>query len=238
MSLTLLWDGVTHYFESQATPRGSAHYNAVADTRLHPHIHVLRIGILGAVPRAPALLKIARDADEIAALEKEAGLYAGPLKDLCGKYVPGYYGIYHGEVEGAPVACMLLEYCTGGKLPSEERNRKVMLAACAVHAAGIMHCDLLSPGGHNFIMSGQDVKIVDFSTAVPHRCYSGTPTLHPGRGGDAADGCRELMALEKAYGVYSGAAIPAANPFVVNPFAEGNSLHVLARRMAGMMMPQ
>jgi hypothetical protein len=93
-----------------------------------------------------------------------------------------------------------------------------------------MHCDLLS--SHHLVMSGKDVRIVDFSTAVPHRCYNATPTLHPGLGGDSG-GCKELLDLEAAYGVYSGGAFPVANPFLVNPFAEGQSLHVLARRLLG-----
>ncbi|KAJ7664950.1 hypothetical protein B0H17DRAFT_1143517 [Mycena rosella] len=237
MSLTLVWDGQTHLFESRAHPRGSVHHNALVVKRLQKHIHLLLIGILGAEPSGSAILKIAREADEISALEQEAVIYANQLKSIQGKYVPEFYGIYHGEVMGSPVACMLLEYCTpGARISPDERNRKIMLAACAVHAAGLMHCELLS--GHNLVMSGKDIKIVDFSGAVPHRCYGATPTLHPGRGGDSSQGCRELVALERVYGVFSGAAFPAASPGFVNPFAEENVLYVLARRVVGMVMPQ
>ncbi|KAJ6601278.1 hypothetical protein DFH09DRAFT_1302566 [Mycena vulgaris] len=236
MSLTLVWDGETHLFESRANARGTNHFRAQVIRRIELHIHLLRIGILGAEPNGFAILKIARDIAEIDALEKEASLYENQLKSIRGKYVPDYYGIYHGYVLGSPVACMLLEHCTGPKIPSEERNRKTMLAACAVHAAGLMHGGLLS--GHHLVMSGNDVKIVDFSSAVPHLCYGAIPTLYPGRGGDS-DGCQELMDLEAAYGVFSGDAIPVAPVFAaVNPFAEGNSLHVLARRVVGMMIPQ
>ncbi|KAJ7103003.1 hypothetical protein B0H15DRAFT_942517 [Mycena belliarum] len=234
MSLSLVWDGRPHFFESRSKRGGAVHHNARLVKRVQSHIHLVCFEVLGAEPIHYAILKVARNADEIDALEKEAFLYENQLKSIRGKYVPEYYGIYHGEVRGSQVACMLLEYCVGERIPSDERNRKIMLAACAVHAAGLEHCDLLS--GHNLIMSGKDVKIVDFGNAIPHRCHNGTPTLHPGRGG-RLDGCRELMDLEAAYGVFSGNAFPEPTPFTMNPFAEGNPFHVFARRVVDMIKP-
>ncbi|KAJ6541817.1 hypothetical protein B0H19DRAFT_325844 [Mycena capillaripes] len=238
MSLTLLWNGITYHFESRSKERGVVHHNARLQNRIKEHIYLLHTGMLGTEPRDPVILKIARDAGEIAALELEAALYQNQLKCLQGKYVPRFYGIYHGEVDGSPVVCMLLEYCIPGtnKLPLHEKNRKVMLAACAIHEAGIMHCDL--EHGHHFIMSGSDVRVVDFSCAVPHRCYGATPTLHPGMGGPSgSDNCRELMMLERCYGIFSGESIPrGVNAPIVNPLTDGNPLSVLARRVVGMMM--
>jgi hypothetical protein len=115
MSLTLLWNGATHFFESHAKARDAVHHNTRLEHRITKHIYVLRAGILGAEPTTPIILKIARDAGEIAALENEASMYQDQLKSLQGKYVPRFYGIYHGDVEGTPVACMLLEYCVEGK---------------------------------------------------------------------------------------------------------------------------
>ncbi|KAF8204434.1 hypothetical protein K438DRAFT_1580256 [Mycena galopus ATCC 62051] len=228
MSLTILWDGVSHYFEARpgVVGRGIRHHNAELDKRINSHVYLIHTGILGAKPRDPAILKIARDAGEIAALALEASIYATQLAGIQGKYVPHFYGIYHGAVDGSPVACMLLEHCVPGKLKLsyDEKNRKIMLAACAVHAAGIMHCDL--ENSHHFVLSGADIKVVDFSCAVPHRCYGCTPTLHPGMGGPASQGCRELEMLERTYGIFSSEPFP-----ITPPLPEGNPLRLLARRI-------
>lgn len=126
MSLTLLWDGETHYFEPRpkVAGRGIIHHNARMEHRINEHVYILRSGMEGAEPRSPVILKIARDAGEIAALELEASLYANELKSLQGKYVPHYFGIYHGAVAGSPVACMLLEYCTPGNLRLTHHEKK------------------------------------------------------------------------------------------------------------------
>lgn len=122
MSLTLHWDGKAYLFESRSKARGAVHLNAQVVERLRSHIHLVRTGILGAEANNPAILKVARGAEEIDALEKEAALYEIELKGLRGKYVPEYYGIYHGEVLNCPMACMVLEYCNGQKLPLYERK--------------------------------------------------------------------------------------------------------------------
>ncbi|KAJ7271924.1 hypothetical protein B0H12DRAFT_1228795 [Mycena haematopus] len=200
MSLTLLWDGVTHYFESrpEVAGHGQRHYNARWECRLHEHIHVINTDI----ESQTIILKIARDAGEIAALELEAQMYSTRLTSIQGNFVPYFYGIYHGAVGGSPVACMLLEDCVAGdkELSFSEKNRKVMLAACALHSVGVRHCDL--ENRHHFVFSGSNIKIVDFSRAVPHKCYGATPRLHPGMGGPDSDGCYELEMLEKLYGVF------------------------------------
>ncbi|KAJ7292747.1 hypothetical protein C8J57DRAFT_1490235 [Mycena rebaudengoi] len=211
MSLQLIWDGEVHMFYSLAIGRG--HHTARMARRLQNGIYLVEIGPRGGERRNKLIFKLAREPDEITVLEQEARLYENQLRDLRGKFVPEYYGIFHGDVMGSRVAGMLLEYCIGSpndKLDDEEKNRKIMLAACAVHSAGLLHTNLLD--GHHFVISGRDVKIVDFSNAVRHRCYNRTPTLQPGKGGDSS-GCKELLALEKTYGIYSGG--PIGNPFQV-----------------------
>jgi hypothetical protein len=78
-----------------------------------------------------------------------------------------------------------------------------MLSSCRLHEAGILHCDLTD--GHHFVPMGTGVRIVDFSTAMRHRCLKGSPfvTLGPR---DAPLGCPELLHMEALYGIYSGEA--------------------------------
>ncbi|KAJ7665108.1 hypothetical protein DFH06DRAFT_1127472 [Mycena polygramma] len=233
-SLTLHWNHGTYVFKS---PTGDFQYTARLERKLTAHTHLVNAGYSGGELDNTVLLKLARDPEEIAALEQEASIYQNELKNLQGQYVPNFYGIYHGAVDKCPVACILMEYCTPGNItiPYDEMNRRVMLAACAIHSARIMHCDLVD--GKHIVLSGTKVMVVDFSRAVPHRCYGATPTLHPGMGGPTGSphDCPELMMLEKSYGIFSGGNIPIARP-VVNPLAKGNSLSVLARRVMGVMM--
>ncbi|KAJ7157148.1 hypothetical protein C8R46DRAFT_1113626 [Mycena filopes] len=91
-----------------------------------------------------------------------------------------------------------------------------------------MHCDL--DDGQQFIFSGNDVRMVDFGCAVPHRCPGATPTLH----GEIPTGCRELVMLERNYGIHSGDSFPIVNAPVAK-LPTGNPLQVLARRFGGIM---
>jgi hypothetical protein len=123
--------------------------------RLQNGIYLVEIGPRGGERRNKLIFKLAREPDEITVLEQEARLYENQLRDLRGKFVPEYYGIFHGDVMGSRVAGMLLEYCIGSpndKLDDEEKkcvlrlfgagrvadrlitSRKIMLAACAVHS--------------------------------------------------------------------------------------------------------
>jgi hypothetical protein len=96
-----------------------------------------------------------------------------------------------------------------------------------------MHCDL--ENSQHFVMLGPDIRIVDFSCAVPHRCYGATPVLHAGMGGPSSEGCRELEMLERTYGIFSSEPFPIVNTPAVNQLRQGNPLHLLARRFVGMM---
>ncbi|KAJ6520374.1 hypothetical protein C8R45DRAFT_58824 [Mycena sanguinolenta] len=229
MSLTLLWHGATHYLESRpkVPGHGVCHRNARWESRINKNVHIVNTK-LPSNPDDTAILKIARDAGEIAALELEAETYTTKLAGIQGKYVPDFYGIYHGIIEGYPVACMLLEYCVADvKLSLPETNRRLMLAACAIHSAGVRHCDL--ENSHHFVLSGPNIKIVDFGCAVPHTCYGATPCLHPGMGGPGPNsvGCEELEMLERKYGILSSAPFPTDRTIVLS---RENPLRLLARR--------
>lgn len=120
MSLTLRWNGETHFFDTRKNDPEALHFWAAVKARLTPHVFIIRSD---REPHACAILKMARDAREIDYLEKEASLYENELAPLQGKYVPEYFGMYYGTVLGSPAACMLLEFCCT-ELSMEPEERK------------------------------------------------------------------------------------------------------------------
>ena len=60
-------------------------------------------------------LKLARGVDEVVHLSHEASVYRNGLAKLWGIAVPRMYGFFYGHHDNAPVACLLLELCTGPK---------------------------------------------------------------------------------------------------------------------------
>jgi hypothetical protein len=62
-------------------------------------------------------LKLARGIDEVVHLSHEASIYRNELAKLSGITIPRMYGFFsgHDEHDDAPVACLLLELCTGPK---------------------------------------------------------------------------------------------------------------------------
>jgi len=79
-----------------------------------------------------------------------------------------------------------------------------MLAVCKIHQAGVAHGGL--GRGHHIVRMGGDVRIIDFSLAVRHRCPNSTPVLTDSkkirRSGEAlpAAQCQELALVERTYG--------------------------------------
>jgi len=60
-------------------------------------------------------IKLARGVDEVVYLSHEASVYQKELAKLSGITVPKMYGYFVGYHDDAPVACLLLELCTGPK---------------------------------------------------------------------------------------------------------------------------
>jgi len=58
-------------------------------------------------------LKLARGVDEVVHLSREAAVYHYGLAKLWGIAVPKMYGFFVGHHDDAPVACLLLDLCTG-----------------------------------------------------------------------------------------------------------------------------
>jgi hypothetical protein len=144
------------------------------------------------VPR-DVCLKLARGIDEVVHLSHEASVYRKELVKLWGIAVPKMYGFFVGHHEDAPVACLLLELCSGpGDLlcdteefmyvPSPFPFSGFMQLTCGlnvvsrlamqnvrkVHTLGITQNMPLEL--HHFVVKDNNVLLVDFSRAVTHQC--------------------------------------------------------------------
>jgi hypothetical protein len=58
-------------------------------------------------------LKVARGVDEVVRLSHEASIYRRELVKLWGIAVPRMHGFFMGHHDNMPVACLMLELCTG-----------------------------------------------------------------------------------------------------------------------------
>ncbi|KAJ7242924.1 hypothetical protein C8J57DRAFT_1557015 [Mycena rebaudengoi] len=198
-TLELIWDAQTTY-KFWSWTNGNVHYVARFIRRL-PKRPMYAPCVSANVDEnaGVAVVKLAFDPAAIEALEHEAQFY-NQLKDLQGGAVPRCLGHFRSKVGGRDIACLVVDYCTG--IPGEQMhglNRKIMAAAYAVHASGVMHGDLLD--GHHFVKNMRQMTIVDFSAAVQHRCIHGMPM----RGSDGhrrVGVCPELAVLENIYGVH------------------------------------
>ncbi|KAJ7449243.1 hypothetical protein FB451DRAFT_1102770 [Mycena latifolia] len=208
-TLELIWDAHKSY-KLWSWTSGSVHYVARFIRRLDgkDNVCTVRIGERG-TPFAPksntdenagvAVVKLAATPEGSEALAREAQCYA-LLAKLQGSAVPRCLGHFRSKVAGSEMSCLVLDYCTG--VPGEQMRdpyRKIMDAAYAVHASGVMHGDLLD--GRHFVRGGRRMMLVDFGAAVPHHCTHGMQVRGPD-GRRQVGVCPELAALERIYGVH------------------------------------
>ncbi|KAJ7471278.1 hypothetical protein B0H11DRAFT_2283308 [Mycena galericulata] len=194
-TLELVWDTQTTY-QLWSWNNGNIHYTAQLVRRIKSNVYAFRIGPRGMEPTETIAIKVVRGKEEIAEMERETGFYENQLKGLQGTVVPKCYGFYTAKVNGTPLGCLLLEYCSGP--PNVDRACSNMRAAYALHAAGVLHGDLSD--GHHFVSMGRETRIVDFTVAVPHQCVPGLAKRAEGHDRHRPCGCQELAVLESAYG--------------------------------------
>ncbi|KAL5536139.1 hypothetical protein ACEPAF_4244 [Sanghuangporus sanghuang] len=147
------------------------------------------------------------DKHRVKALRHEAGFYANELRSLQGTFVPRLIGYYESTNKNEYFALSVFEHCFGG-IPSDnaEYHRQYMMAACAIHAAGVEHGQLadgyMEEGRridhHVFFDKYGHARIVDFTRAERHKCVGAQ--LHvPGAVGKGKF-CEELTYLEAVIG--------------------------------------
>ncbi|KAH9923006.1 hypothetical protein B0H21DRAFT_701332 [Amylocystis lapponica] len=107
-------------------------------------------------------------------LRHEAAIYRDQLRDLQGKVVPRFYGLYEGEMENKELTdCLITQYCgEHAEVPfcglSWDSKASVITALLKVHKAGVQH-------GHshegNIVFTPKGYpRIIDFSYAGAHTC--------------------------------------------------------------------
>ncbi|KAJ7070536.1 hypothetical protein C8F01DRAFT_1244274 [Mycena amicta] len=176
------------------------------------------------------VLKIGRTPDQISLLLAEANVYTNALQGF--PYAPEFHGLFSGFVGPAKAVCLMLEWCGGGCLMSQdELNRQIILATCALHKAKVLHGRLGRDSPQHIIPVGKTVKIIDYTGAIwPHACpnavpltYSNMPTYY--------GQCPELNLTEMSYGDTSDLASPFEAAFAQPQAVFRPSLSVLSRRV-------
>ena len=64
-------------------------------------------------PTETVVIKLAYGEEEQENLKREFEFYMYDLYDLQGQVVPRCEGIYRGRVNGLPLGCLVLQYCSG-----------------------------------------------------------------------------------------------------------------------------
>ncbi|KAF9260771.1 hypothetical protein L218DRAFT_946495 [Marasmius fiardii PR-910] len=166
-------------------------------------------------PGIPVVLKFAIGEANIAILQREAMFYENELRRLQGSVVPKCFGLYRGMQDryhsyafgggralggpNDPMACLVLEYCSGygdHAMTANEYNHRLKLAVLALHQAGVGHGKLSD--SRNIIDCGSQkgIRIVDFSSAYLHECPNAHGGLLPHSRNYVhrypSGGCREL----------------------------------------------
>ncbi|TFY67436.1 hypothetical protein EVG20_g3949 [Dentipellis fragilis] len=164
-------------------------------------------------------VKYAAGEKAVADLLREAKMYCYELRHVAGVAVPKFYSFFTGTDESRrPIACMITELCRGDGVildPKEFKcvfrlyhtdcdahwrrvsSRRVMLAVCQIHQAGVVHNGLYDY--HHFVMQGARVCVVDFSRATTHSCGNCIPSLANSIY-DVPSWCSELYHAEQRFG--------------------------------------
>lgn len=111
-TLQLVWDRSRRYdlwsWESQ-----KLHQTASVIQHLHKTVYLARIGPVAEEPTETVVIKLAYGEEEQENLKREFEFYMYDLYDLQGQVVPRCEGIYRGRVNGLPLGCLVLQYCSG-----------------------------------------------------------------------------------------------------------------------------
>ncbi|KAJ3559585.1 hypothetical protein NM688_g249 [Phlebia brevispora] len=115
------------------------------------------------------------ESDVIESYRNEADAYQTELRDMQGRCVATFYGLYTGIVYGKPAVCIILEDCGvsigGFGKVSYELCVKAIEILMAIHERGLQHNDFC---GRNVVVDSlenpQRVVVIDFELATPHEC--------------------------------------------------------------------
>ncbi|KAL6301408.1 kinase-like domain-containing protein [Sparassis latifolia] len=123
--------------------------------------------------------KVAFGKRKIARLRHEAEIYLH-LRNLQCDAIPACYGLFEGELEDGPSACLVTEYC-GNTLETSfdcidtQLRIDIIEALAKIHAAGVQHGDIRE---YNVVLyQNRQPTIIDFDRAEKHQCLCPRPIL-------------------------------------------------------------
>ncbi|KAH9940245.1 hypothetical protein B0H21DRAFT_755161 [Amylocystis lapponica] len=140
-------------------------------------------------------------------LRREAVMYRGRLKDLQGKVVPKFYGVYEGEtVKKKLTGCIITQFC--GELSevpffglSWDSKIALISAFLRLHDAGVEHGELRE---WNVVFTPQGRPyIINFDHAKSHTCESMKIAVHRPAPTRQAFGCDELFDACEEMGLWA-----------------------------------
>ncbi|KAF8899138.1 hypothetical protein BD779DRAFT_62931 [Infundibulicybe gibba] len=206
-TLEIIYDAYNVY-DLWSWSMGNIHRTCWIHKAIRRRVFIARLGPRGEKPTQVIIVKNARGAEELEELTHESERYEKELKHLQGTIVPRCFGFYRGKALGVDHGCLLLEYCTGPPIISMFNfNQKLLRAAYKMHRAGIIHGDLLD--SRHCLKMGNEVRIIDFSLAVRHRCkLERTSQTSEDGTSESSVNCPEMELLEKTYGAMSERSDP------------------------------
>ncbi|KAJ3532863.1 hypothetical protein NM688_g7360 [Phlebia brevispora] len=104
----------------------------------------------------------------------EAKIYQTKLRDLQGRYIPRFYGLYSGDVFGKVSMCMILEDCGESIASRPAFSIAVIRILMAIHERGVRHNDF---DPRNVVVDNIEnptrLVVIDFEHATDHECRRG-----------------------------------------------------------------
>ncbi|KAH9940256.1 hypothetical protein B0H21DRAFT_582377 [Amylocystis lapponica] len=141
-------------------------------------------------------------------LRHEATIYRERLKELGGRVVPNFYGLYEGEMEDEELTgCLVTQYCgehAGVPFYGLSLEKKVLLvgAVARLHDDGVRHGDFRES---NVVFTPDGIPcIIDFDCAEVHTCESTMPIVfHRPQPDPEEFGCDELFSACNSTGAWT-----------------------------------
>ncbi|GBE89105.1 hypothetical protein SCP_1501080 [Sparassis crispa] len=149
-------------------------------------------------PAEDVVCKVVFGKRGIARLRNEAEIYR-QLRRLQRDVIPGCYGLFEGELEDGPSACLVTEYCgetldKSFKRSDSQLRIRVIEAFTKIHAAGVQHGDISEC--NVVLYQNLQPTIIDFDRAAKHQCLHPMPiTLGVTEPYQDEFGCNELWRI-------------------------------------------
>ncbi|GBE89721.1 hypothetical protein SCP_1700450 [Sparassis crispa] len=178
------------------------------------------------IPNQPAqavICKVVLGKRGVARLRNEVDMY-WRIAELQGDVVPRCFGLFEGELEDGPSACLVLQDC-GERLYKEffatswTFRYDLIIAMSKIHNAGVAHRDFAP---RNIVVSNDNKPfIIDFDRAKKHDCYAATDIIfNTPEPREMRDQCQELWLACKSVDVWKPRSLRYMGYFVPLEYAD------------------